>query len=184
MLLCALAAILPAVSRAQDDVVWVGGATGKAFYVAVQRDSVRRNTVYGTLRVDGKILGRSYERADSVIASGSYTGIVRQYSPKGHSQGPFGTIGVEGDFLLEIMDAKSARSGMPKTNVLFHGGNVPSQSMGCIMLGPVSRDSGGGRYLRDADPLRQLRLAFYGSDVPLSTPEKNIVIDVFDVPRS
>ncbi|HXT13096.1 MAG TPA: DUF5675 family protein [Candidatus Angelobacter sp.] len=40
----------------------------------------------------------------------------------------------EGDFLVEI-------TGVPgRTNILFHGGNQPKNSEGCILLGAVGKD--------------------------------------------
>lgn len=181
--------ILPLASHAQDDVATVGGNTSKdLFKIIVQRDSVRNGTVYGTISVNNKVLGTTYENPAKMIAPNTYVGAMRYYSPTaksgGHVQGPAGAIGRAGDFLLEVVDATADDDGRPKTNILFHGGVKPSDSEGCIMLGAVSRNTAGARYLKDSDPLRQLRLMFYGDDNPVQSPAKDIKIEVRAAPES
>src|SRR3954469_7669819 len=172
MLICAVAVSTWAVAaRAQDDVMYVGGNKANGFNIVIQRDSLVDGTMYGTISVKGTVLGTTYENPEKMIAADVYYGSMRYYSPTaksgGHGQGPFGAIGREGDFLLEIMNARADDDGHPKTNVLLHGGVKPSDSEGCIMLGPVHRTKTGVRYLKDSDPLRQLRLLFYdGVDDP------------------
>lgn len=180
------AVLLPSSAWAQDDVIVVGGDNGKGiFHVVVQRDSIENGTVYGTLSVNSRELGTTYENPEMMISAASYSGYIRYYSPTaksgGHTQGPFGVLGRKGDFLLEVADATADEDNAPKTNILFHGGIRPSDSQGCIMLGPVKRKNR-VRYLADSDPLRQLRLAFYGTDLPVESPQKTIVIDIRAIP--
>lgn len=173
--------------RAQDDVTYVGGEKANGFNIVIQRDSLVNGTMYGTISVKNTVLGTTYENPDKMIAADVYNGSMRYYSPTaksgGHVQGPLGVIGRTGDFLLEIVNARADDDGHPKTNVLLHGGVKPSNSEGCIMLGPVHRTKAGVRYLQDSDPLRQLRLMFYnGVDDPVQSPNKDIKFEIRGLP--
>jgi len=144
----------------------------KEFTVEVVRERIRDNGIHGRLLVNKKELGGTLERKDKAIPKGSYKGVLRYGSEKGFVQGPEGSYGHKGDFLLEIKGV--AR----RTNILFHGGTKPEHSEGCVLLGPISKAPDGTRVVPDGSPLRNLRIAFYGTDTPNSTPFKEITIVV------
>jgi hypothetical protein len=133
------------------------------------------------LDFESGLIGDTYEPKDMLISAGSYSGLLRYWSGHNFVSGPFGTIGKTGDFLLEVKGAQSP-SGAAKTNVLLHGGNKAIHSTGCVLLGAVGKDPTGVPVLENEHPLRKLRLAFYGSDAPSSTPNREIVIDVLNPP--
>ena len=141
--------------------------------IVVERERPAGKLLPGQLTVNGEVLGRTYENVDTQILPGEYKGVLRYVSGKNFVQGPIGELGQKGDFLLEV----SGPAG--RTNILFHGGNKAYQSTGCILLGPVGRDPSTLVPTVGPDhPLRKLRKAFYGSDNPTSTPDKNIIITI------
>jgi hypothetical protein len=141
--------------------------------ILVEREKAQGKLVPGQLSVDGKIIGRTFENVDAQILPGQYRGVLRYVSHNDFVQGEMGTLAHAGDFLLEV-------SGVPgRTNILFHGGNKPYQSRGCILLGPVGRDLSTLEVRIGPDhPLRQLRQLFYGTDTPTATPGKDVVITI------
>ena len=150
------------------------------FEIVVTREKSSNNLVTGSISANGERLGACFERDDLKIAAGTYPGFMRYGSVKGFAQGPFGEMGQEGDFLLEIGKVKWS-DGKERTNLLFHGGTKPEHSKGCIMLGAVTRDANGKAVLPDKHPLRLLRLRFYGTDTPISSPNKSINIVIKDI---
>ncbi len=169
--------------RRADNNASMGRAVGAAeepgskvapFNILIQRGQAARGLVTGTISVNGQQIGMAYENDELKIPPGTYPGMLRYISGHNFVGGPMGTIGKTGDFLLEI-------SGVPggRTDILFHGGNQPQHSRGCILLGPVGRDPGSSiPSLDDQHPLRQMRLLFYGTDVPNSTPDEAITIQI------
>ena len=154
--------------------------SAEKFEIVVTRTAVKGGLVSGTISVNGEEIGKTFENAELKIAAGEYKGVLRYSSPSNHAQGPFGSLAKEGDFLLEIAKAED-ESGKVKTDVLFHGGNKPHQSRGCILLGSVNRDKQtGGGYIPEGHPLRKLRELFYGTENPTSTPNKEILITIVD----
>jgi len=131
--------------------------------------------VEGTISLNGKPIGISYENGDYLIALGSYKGVMRYVSPNGFAQNPFGKLAQQGDFLIEI-------AGVPpnRTNLLFHGGDKPKFSQGCVMLGPVVRTGPKQGQIEPDHPLRILRTEFYGSEEPIASPDKAISIVISD----
>ena len=97
----------------------------------IERESPQGDLVPGQIWVNGQVIGRTYESVKYQILPGEYQGTLRYVSGKNFVQGPMGELGTTGDFLLEV----SGVSG--RTDILFHGGNKPYQSRGCILLGPV-----------------------------------------------
>lgn len=148
-------------------------SASEEFLVEVKRNVLNNNLIEGELFVNKARIGKTYERYDLRISPGIYPGFIRYVSEK-HAIGPFGQIGEKGDFLLEIGDVEWS-DGKKRTNLLFHAGNKVKHSQGCIMLGPVSRENG-VRYLKSGHTLSKLREAFYGKEVPESSPSKNIKI--------
>jgi len=148
------------------------------FDILVDRQSTIRTLVMGTISVNGTVIGSTYENAALKIATGVFPGNLRYWSGHNFVQGPFGTIGHTGDLLIEV--------NVPgHTDVLLHGGNQPGQSAGCILLGGVPKDPDSQiPYLDNNSALRQLRIMFYGSDVPNSTPDKKITIEIQDHTKS
>ena len=144
------------------------------FTVVVQRSKTKDNLLTGTITVNGEKIGSTFENGALKIPAGTYKGVLRTTSSKNFVQGPGGKLGRSGDFLLEV-------SGVPKrTDILFHAGNKPEQSEGCIMLGPATRDSKTQEPIAP-EALRKLRLKFYDDvDAPKMTPDKTITIKVID----
>jgi hypothetical protein len=150
----------------------------KDFNVLVVREKTEDGLIKGTISVNGEVIGNTYENAELKIPPGTYKGILRYWSGHNFVGGPFGTLGKEGDFLLEVANVKEA-DGTKRTNILFHGGDKPHQSKGCIMLGPVPKGPDTGKpYLPEDHPLRRLRRLFYGTDTPNSTPNRDINIEI------
>jgi hypothetical protein len=149
-------------------------AAPKPFNVIVQREKTQDGLVTGKLLVNGEEIGTCYENAERKIPAGTYKGVLRYRSNKNFVQGPGGKLGKTGDFLLEV-------AGVPRrTDILFHAGNRPEHSEGCIMCGPATRDPKTGQPLAP-EALKQLRLLFYdGVDMPTNTPDKAIQIEVRD----
>lgn len=137
--------------------------------------------VVGQLYVNDQLIGNAYENDSLKILQGSYPGLLRYWSSHNFVQGPFGTLGHVGDFLIQLDDVVN-EEGDVRTGILFHGGNQPKHSKGCILLGPVRKDPSGGPVLDNTDPLRRLRMLFYGTDVPNSTPNKAISVAVASQP--
>jgi hypothetical protein len=154
-------------------------AAAEKFDIVISREKAENNLVTGTISVNGEVLGTCYEREDLRIAAGTYPGFLRYGSKRGFAQGPNGELGQEGDFLLEIGNVKWS-DGKVRTNLLFHGGNKPEHSKGCVMLGAVARGADGKAILPERHPLRKLRFLFYGTDDPTSTPNKQISITIKD----
>ena len=145
----------------------------EAMDILVQRERQTGNLVTGTLSVNGRQVGTTYENAGLMIPASSYSGYMRYVSQGNFVQGPLGTIAKSGDFLLEIGNVPG------RTNILFHGGNKPRHSRGCILLGGVSKDPKTHQPLLDHDhPLRKLRRMFYGTDSPVSSPARQVTIRV------
>lgn len=156
-------------------------AHADTFLIQIVRQEVTNNLVTGTISVNSIIMGRTYENEALKINEGVYTGYVRYISQAGHVQGPLGNMGDSGDFLLEVGQVKWS-DGKNRENLLFHGGDKPNQSKGCVMLGPVPRDSAGNRFLPEEHALRKLRTAFYGTDNPILSPLKKIQIQISETP--
>jgi len=160
------------------------GRTADLFWVKIDRTKTvilkgeppgKNKLVIGTISVNGKIIGKTYENGDLLIPLGDYGGIIRYTSKKGFVQNPLGRFGNEGDFLLEVAMVPT------RTDILFHGGNKPKHSKGCILLGPVGKDALTGKGVVGPNhPLRILRHEFYGADDPYCSPNKSILIRVTD----
>ena len=144
------------------------------FNLLIQRLTTSDGLIVGALYVNGQQIGSIYENEDLAIPAGAYPGLLRYWSSRNFAQGPFGTIGKVGDFLLQIDTSKTDR-----TNILFHGGNRVEHSRGCIMLGAVRRENG-IPIVDPGDTLAKLRRAFYGTDQPTSTPNVTITIKITD----
>jgi hypothetical protein len=145
--------------------------------IVVQREKEDGDLVTGTLTVDGQVVGKTYENAKLMISAGQFPGYLRYVSGHNFVQGPYGSIAHTGDFLLEIGNVPKGR-----TDILFHGGNKAKHSRGCILLGPVGKDPKTHLpYLEYDHPLRKLRRLFYGTETPVMTPDKSVMIQVKDI---
>lgn len=145
------------------------------FNILIERHKIENDLVYGKISVNDIEIGNCYENNDLKIKAGDYKGVMRYFSPKGFAQNPFGNLGKEGDFLLEVSNVQS------RTNILFHTGNKPEHSTGCILLGPVNKTIDGSRYVNEDHPLYKLRILFYGTNTPISSPDKQINITIADI---
>jgi Family of unknown function (DUF5675) len=148
------------------------------FQIIVVRNTAKGNLVPGTIWINGDELGKTYENNSLKIPAGDYTGLLRYRSHHHFVQGPLGVMSEIGDFLVEI-------SGVHKrSNILFHTGNKPKHSEGCILLGPIQSGhtkSGEVAYsVAEDSPLRRMRLMFYGKDDPVMSPDKIIKISIVD----
>ncbi len=142
------------------------------FNISIVRKRVEGNLVYCSISLNGELIGMAYENNTLKIQTGEYKGIMRYNSGKNFVQSSLGKMSKKGDFLIE------ASGVLGRTDILLHGGNAPQHSTGCIMLGPVEKRQDGTRLIDGNHPLRKLRIAFYGTDEPISCPNKNIVITV------
>lgn len=147
------------------------------FDILIVRDQKDGDLLKGKLYVNEEYLGITYENDKLKIQEGVYPGFMRYVSGAGHAQGPLGNMANQGDFLLEVGDVTWS-DGTKRSHLLFHGGNKPHFSKGCIMLGAVHKDASGNRYLPEGHVLRKLRRAFYGTDDPNSSPNKSITITI------
>lgn len=155
----------------------------KQFLVHITRKCVLPDgTVKGKLSVNDNEMGDVSENKDFLIASGTYKGSLRYTSSqKENVQGPFGTLGDGGgDFLLQVEGVPCRGGGLE-----FHGGTYARQSRGCVLLGPIEKDSSGVRDIPDPDThlLSRLRQEFYGTNLPRSTPNTDIQI-TFEQPAN
>ena len=149
----------------------------QTFSIVIQRDSVKAGLVYGDIYVNDehKHIGRTYENDTFKINPGIYKGLMRYNSGKDFVQSPVGALSTKGDFLLEVSGVKG------RTDILFHPGNKPHHSQGCILLGPANTGPDGAIYISENHPLRKLRLMFYGTDDPISSPNVKIQIEIKDI---
>ena len=150
---------------------------GDAFHIVIKRGSAKGHLVPGRIYLNGDLLGTTYERKEVQIPAGDYKGLMRYSSSHHFVQSEHGAMKTDGDFLLEASGVKG------RSNILLHTGNKPKHSDGCILLGPISTahgESGNVYKVGDDSPLRKLRLAFYGTDKPISSPNKSVVISVVD----
>jgi hypothetical protein len=141
------------------------------FRILVDRSQTVDGLTRGKLSVNGKVLGDCYENASTLIPVGVYKGLLRYKSTKNFVQGPGGKLDREGDFLVEVSEVPGRK------DILFHAGNKAAHATGCIMCGPAKRDESGVPFAPEV--LKQMRLLFYDNkDIPDSTPNKEIVIEV------
>jgi len=155
-------------------------AAPEPFAIVIQRHTSANNLVTGTISLNGTVVGAAYENDDLKIPAGTYKGIMRYTSQKGFVQGEGGAMANEGDFLIEASNVSDATR--RRTNILLHGGNKPQHSQGCILLGAVGRAPNGQAQVPEGHPLRTLRLAFYGTDTPIASPNKAISITILNPP--
>ena len=151
-------------------------AQERTFQIRIQRLYSKDKLVTGSLAVNGELIGGTYENDDLKVPAGSYVGRLRYRSDHNFVQGPFGLMSKTGDFLVELVGAKD------RTNILFHGGNKPKHSKGCVLLGPVVKDKATNTgFVGGEHALRKLRLKFYGSETPVQCPSEHIFIQIFDM---
>jgi hypothetical protein len=152
-------------------ILFIGAANAAPapFHIVIDRMEVKDGLVIGTIAVNGTVIGQAFENADLKIPIGQFDGIMRYSSPGGLVQGPDGKLGKEGDFLLEVARVPG------RSNILFHSGNKPKHSKGCILLGPSTRTKDGKVA---PEPLQELRRLFYGTNTPNATPNKAITITI------
>jgi hypothetical protein len=133
---------------------------------------------YGDIGVNGQNVGRFYENPERAIPAGVYRGELRYNSDHNFVQSQCGAISRKGDFLLEVAGV-TMTDGRARTNILFHPGALPSHSDGCVLFGARRFDANGVPLpLPDDYPLVRVRRAFYGTDDPISCPNKRIVINI------
>jgi hypothetical protein len=149
------------------------------FLIQITRNNLNGKSLTGTISVNGTEIGSTMENEDYRIVPGSYKGVMRYQSQKYFVQGPNGKMDNTGDFLLEISGVKDWK-GRSRDSLLFHGGTKPEHSEGCILLGAVSKSKNGKRYINESHPLYKLRLMFYGTETPNSSPNKQITVQVID----
>ena len=150
------------------------GSCADPFKVVVARGETKEGLIVGKLSVNGEAVGTVYERADKHVPAGSYKAHMRYESGKNHVQGPGGTLGKKGDFLIEL---DTFTAGGKKWEVIqFHAGNKPDHSDGCVLCGPATTDDKTKQKIAP-DTLKKLRLKFYGTDTPNSTPDREITVE-------
>ena len=144
----------------------------------IEDKGVKKKRVYGDIGVNNQNFGRFYENPDVMIPEGTYKGSLRYESKHDFVVSSCGVAARTGDFLIEVDDVKDA-SGAANPNILFHPGFLPSHSKGCILFGARKRDAQGNFLPLEPDyPLVRIRKEFYGTDNPVSCPNKVITIVV------
>jgi hypothetical protein len=149
-------------------------AQSEDFTITITRLTVNNNLIYGTISLNSEEIGTAFENNSLKIPSGIYKGLMRYHSEHNFVQSELGKMSNIGDFLIEISNVNE------RTDILFHPGNKPKHSKGCILLGPISGNPSDGYFVDENHPLRKLRIAFYGTDTPTSCPNKNITIEIVD----
>lgn len=149
-----------------------------------QWESADQDGIFGTITVQGEMLGQTIERRSKALKAGSYSGKMRYDSGKGFAVGPLpgnlGSITMKGDFLIKISGAVQ-RDGTPMTAVLIHNGSRPENSEGCILVGGPAKNS----ILSANHPLITMRALFFKGipeGNPLLADVKGIHIVVSDPP--
>jgi hypothetical protein len=159
---------------------FVSDAQPEHFDIVIKRNSVVGNLIYGTVFLNGQEIGATFENNDLKIPTGSYKGLLRYNSGHNFVQSELGKMSIKGDFLLEASNVPGNKIPTIRTDILLHSGNLPKHSKGCILFGPAFKGPDGASTIDVNHPLRKLRLAFYGTDEPISTPNKNITITIVD----
>jgi hypothetical protein len=147
-------------------------AQPKDFIILIKREKVVKNLVHSSIFLNGEEIGSAFENDKLKIPAGSYVGLLRYNSGRNFVQGKSGKLSNKGDFLLEVSGVED------RTDILLHQGNAPRHSKGCILLGPAHRGPDDAVLVGSEHPLYKLRLAFYGTDEPLSCPNINIIISI------
>ncbi|PXY40377.1 hypothetical protein DMB65_12225 [Flavobacterium cheongpyeongense] len=137
--------------------------------IKIERLTIRDGLIVGKIYANGEYLGPAYENEVLRIEKGTYKGIIRYYSGRNFVSSNLGKLATEGDFLLEVGNVDNRR------DLLFHTGNKPYHARGCVLLG-IPSTSNNKVYLPPENPIRQLRKIFYGTEDPLSSPNKEITI--------
>jgi hypothetical protein len=144
----------------------------------IQDGNVKKKRVFGDIGVNNQNFGRFYENPDVMIPEGTYKGSLRYQSDHNFVVSSCGVAARSGDFLIEVNGVKDANGGN-RSNILFHPGFLPSHSQGCVLFGARQRDSQGNLLPLAPDyPLVKIRKEFYGTDNPVSCPNKVITIVV------
>jgi hypothetical protein len=65
-------------------------------------------------------------------------------------------------------------------HIQIHMGNWPSDSTGCILIGKVWK--GGCKIEKSKEAYDALKLAFYGTSAPKSTPNRSVTVRIKDAP--
>lgn len=140
----------------------------------------RVSRIFGDIGLNNQNIGRFYENPETKIAPGIYKGVLRYESNHNFVLSNCGEVSTKGDFLLEVSGVE-AENGSSRSAILFHPGFKPSHSKGCVLMGARKRSKDGSLLPLDQnDPLVRLRKEFYGTDNPISCPNKRITITVKD----
>lgn len=135
------------------------------FDVTIVRTSYNSGSITGELFVNGKFVAhtlelpwRNNESYVSSIPAGKYKAHLR-YDKK--DQWRVQLDGVPGG----------------RTGVQIHIGNYPSQIEGCVLVGDeVYNDN--NKVEKSASAYNRLKAEFYGSENPVSTPDKEITVTI------
>ncbi|WP_128946237.1 DUF5675 family protein [Bradyrhizobium zhanjiangense] len=134
------------------------------FHLTIARKYKGSNCTSGYLAVNGSIIAYTLELPwkgnaplISSIPDGTYAGTLRYDHPD--------------KWRIEL-------TGVPGRNqIQIHTGNTPDDSEGCILVGALL----GNDYcsvLESKKAFEALRVTFYGSAYPISTPDKRITVKV------
>lgn len=142
------------------------------FALTIYREYPSQMCTSGYLAVNDQITAYTLERpwADnqqnlSSIPAGTYPGILR-YDHDDH-------------WRIELQNVPG------RQNIQIHIGNQPDQSKGCILVGlQLGSDLCSIVAGTSAPAYMALMNAFYGTDNPVSTPDKNISVSVVDAGAS
>lgn len=143
---------------------WPLSATAADFVLTIARKYKSNDCTSGYLAVNGNQIAYTLERPwkdnaplISAIPDGKYAGTLRYDHPD--------------KWRIELRDVPG------RGNIQIHAGNTPADSQGCILIGLALGGDlcsvSGSTKAYDA-----LRVAFYGSANPISTPDKKIIVQV------
>lgn len=138
-----------------------------AFVVSIARKYSNPECTSGYLLVNDKVICYALEKPPlgnmpfiSSIPKGTYQGHLRY----DHSDA----------WRIEL-------DGVPgRTKIQIHIGNVPADTVGCIVVGDRMDSSDVCKLIDSATAYNKLKAAFYGSETPNATPNKEITVKIVD----
>jgi hypothetical protein len=126
-------------------------------------DAQGASIVKGRLIVNGQDFGETIENPSYTLEPGTFEGTIR-YIFRRDLLLSSGMLAAIGDFLVAIDPAYqgSAR----RAHIVFHPGNLSSQSRGSILLAAPNQ------------PLYLMRVALYGSAAPVTHPDRPVTVTI------
>jgi hypothetical protein len=138
------------------------------FALTIARKYSSPECTAGYLSVNGAIICYALERAQianipliSGIPTGTYSAHLRYDHPD--------------KWRIELDNVPNRK------NIQIHIGNISADTEGCILVGDKVEASNLCRLIDSATAYRKLKKAFYGTETPNSTPNKEISVTITDI---